>query len=51
MVLLWVILTDPSETQNTHGAVGQLISTQPQSSPRAPATTDTEDVMKYVLDC
>lgn len=32
------MLTDPPQAQDTHCAVSQLMSTQPQSSPCAPAT-------------
>lgn len=33
-------LTNPPQAHDTHSAVGQLVSTQPQSSPCAPPPTD-----------
>lgn len=46
------MLTNPPQAQDTHSAVGQLVSTQPQSSPCAPATTGTREGEKerYVFD-
>ena len=34
-----IMLTNPPQTHDTHSAVGQFISTQPQSSPCAPSSS------------